>query len=84
MPRKLGMVVDDAFFAAEVQAAGLIREENSGLIKSTLLICQQSYPRLINLPKLGMEVVWKIEVVDLPAFILVNDKGNDFYKQLGC
>jgi fumarate hydratase class I len=29
-----------------------------------------------------MEAVWKIEVVDFPAFILVDDKGNDFYAQI--
>jgi fumarate hydratase class I len=29
-----------------------------------------------------MEAIWKIEVVDFPAFILVDDKGNDFFKQL--
>ncbi|MBK9576354.1 MAG: fumarate hydratase [Fibrobacterota bacterium] len=38
----------------------------------------------IDFPELGMEAVWKIEVVDFPAFILVDDKGNDFFKQLGC
>ena len=38
----------------------------------------------IDFPELSMEAVWKIEVVDFPAFILVDDKGNDFYKQLGC
>ncbi|MGO9614287.1 MAG: fumarate hydratase [Dissulfurispiraceae bacterium] len=38
----------------------------------------------IDFPELGMEAVWKIEVVNFPAFILVDDKGNDFYKQLGC
>jgi fumarate hydratase, class I len=38
----------------------------------------------IDYPDLGMEAVWKIEVVDFPAFILVDDKGNDFFKQLGC
>ena len=27
-----------------------------------------------------MEAIWKIEVVDFPAFILVDDKGNDFFK----
>ncbi|MFP6608387.1 MAG: fumarate hydratase [Myxococcota bacterium] len=32
--------------------------------------------------ELGMEAVWKIEVVDFPAFIVVDDKGNDFFKQL--
>ncbi len=38
----------------------------------------------IDFAELGMESVWKIEVVNFPAFILVDDKGNDFYKQLGC
>lgn len=37
-------------------------------------------------PELGMEAIWKIEVKDFPAFILVDDKGNDFFKQItsGC
>lgn len=40
----------------------------------------------IEYPELGMEAIWKIEVEDFPAFILVDDKGNDFFKQLkpGC
>ena len=38
----------------------------------------------IDFPELGMEAVWQIEVVDFPAFILVDDKGNDFFKQIGC
>ena len=38
---------------------------------------------VIDMPELGMEAVWKIEVVDFPAFILVDDKGNDFFKMLG-
>ncbi len=40
----------------------------------------------IEYPELGMEAIWKIDVVDFPAFILVDDKGNDFFKQLkpGC
>jgi tartrate dehydratase beta subunit/fumarate hydratase class I family protein len=29
-----------------------------------------------------MEAIWKIEVEDFPAFILVDDKGNDFFKQI--
>ncbi len=36
----------------------------------------------IEYPELGMEAIWKIEVVDFPAFILVDDKGNDFFKQI--
>lgn len=38
----------------------------------------------LDFPELGMEAVWRIEVVDFPAFILVDDKGNDFFQQLGC
>jgi fumarate hydratase class I len=38
----------------------------------------------IDYPELGMEAVWKIEVVNFPAFILVDDKGNDFFARLGC
>lgn len=40
----------------------------------------------LEYPELGMEAIWKIDVVDFPAFILVDDKGNDFFKQLkpGC
>ncbi len=37
---------------------------------------------VVEYPELGMEAVWKIEVEDFPAFILVDDKGNDFFKQL--
>lgn len=35
---------------------------------------------LLEYPELGMEAVWKIEVENFPAFILVDDKGNDFFK----
>ena len=34
---------------------------------------------LLEYPELGMEAIWKIEVKEFPAFILVDDKGNDFY-----
>ncbi len=36
----------------------------------------------LEYPELGMEAIYKIEVEDFPAFILVDDKGNDFFKQL--
>ncbi len=36
----------------------------------------------VEYPELGMEAIWKIDVEDFPAFILVDDKGNDFFKQL--
>jgi fumarate hydratase class I len=34
---------------------------------------------VLEYPELGMEAVWKIEVQDFPAFIVVDDKGNDFF-----
>ena len=36
----------------------------------------------IEYPELGMEAIWKIEVKDFPAFIVVDDKGNDFFSSL--
>jgi fumarate hydratase class I len=38
---------------------------------------------VLEYPELGMEAVWKIEVQDFPAFILIDDKGNDFFAS-GC
>ena len=37
---------------------------------------------VLEYPELGMEAIWKIEVEDFPAFIVVDDKGNDFFAQL--
>jgi fumarate hydratase class I len=36
---------------------------------------------VLDFPELGMEAVWKIDVVNFPAFIVVDDKGNDFFAQ---
>ena len=36
---------------------------------------------VLDYPELGMEAVWQIEVEDFPAFIIVDDKGNDFYSE---
>ena len=38
---------------------------------------------VLAFPELGMEAVWKIEVVDFPAFVVVDDKGNDFFAGIG-
>ncbi|MDG4791382.1 fumarate hydratase [Micromonospora sp. WMMD1102] len=37
---------------------------------------------VLEYPELGMEAIWKIEVVDFPAFIVVDDKGNDFFAEV--
>ncbi len=41
---------------------------------------------VVEFPELGMEAIWRIEVEDFPAFILVDDKGNDFFQHVapGC
>src|SRR5437773_3425933 len=36
----------------------------------------------VEYPELGMEAIWRIEVKDFPAFIVIDDKGNDFFKEL--
>src|SRR5580658_2626935 len=36
----------------------------------------------VEYAELGMEAIWRIEVVDFPAFIVIDDKGNDFFKEL--
>jgi fumarate hydratase, class I len=38
---------------------------------------------VLEFPELGMEAIWRIEVENFPAFIVVDDKGNDFYEGLG-
>jgi fumarate hydratase class I len=38
---------------------------------------------VLEYPELGMEAVWRIEVENFPAFVIVDDKGNDFFADLG-
>src|SRR5262245_2399289 len=37
---------------------------------------------VLEFPELGMEAIWRIEVEDFPAFIVIDDKGNDFFQEL--
>ncbi len=48
------------------------------------VLAQQSIKSLecVEYAELGMEAIWKIEVENFPAFILVDDKGNDFFQQI--
>ncbi|HXI01734.1 MAG TPA: fumarate hydratase [Candidatus Saccharimonadales bacterium] len=48
------------------------------------LLAQENIRKVevLEYPELGMEAIYRIEVVDFPAFILVDDKGNDFFQQL--
>jgi fumarate hydratase class I len=57
-----------------------------GTIGGVAAVLSQSSIRSIECveyPELGMEAIWKIRVEDFPAFILVDDKGNDFFKKFG-
>lgn len=57
------------FYLGSIGGPAAILAQNS--IKS--LTC-------VEYPELGLEAIWKIEVEDFPAFILVDDKGNDFFQ----
>ncbi len=48
------------------------------------ILAQNSIKKVecLEYPELGMEAIWKIEVENFPAFILVDNKGNDFFKQI--
>lgn len=47
------------------------------------ILAEESIKKLecLAYPELGMEAIWRIEVADFPAFIIVDDKGNDFFQQ---
>ena len=56
-----------------------------GTIGGVAAVLSQSYItsiECVEYPELGMEAIWKITVKDFPAFILVDDKGHDFFKEL--
>jgi fumarate hydratase class I len=60
------------FYLGSIGGAAAILAENS-ITKS----------EVIDYPELGMEAVYRIEVKDFPAFIIIDDKGNDFFSALG-
>ena len=47
-------------------------------------LAQDSIRRVevLDYPELGMEAVWRIEVEDFPAFVVIDDKGNDFFAEV--
>ncbi|MSP92249.1 MAG: fumarate hydratase [Myxococcales bacterium] len=49
------------------------------------LVAQDSIRKVevLDMPELGMEAVWRIEVENFPAFVVVDDKGNDFFASVG-
>jgi tartrate dehydratase beta subunit/fumarate hydratase class I family protein len=51
------------------------------IIPVSKIFAANSNASSIRYPELGMEAVWKIDVKDFPAFIVVDDKGNDFFKK---
>jgi fumarate hydratase class I len=64
-------------------------QENKGFYLGSIggpaaVLAQESIRKVevLDMEELGMEAVWKIEVYDFPAFVVIDDKGNDFFQQL--
>ncbi|MGR0482453.1 MAG: FumA C-terminus/TtdB family hydratase beta subunit [Candidatus Electronema sp. V4] len=64
-------------------------KENGGFYLGSIggpaaLLAQECIKKVecVDCPELGMEAVWRIEAEDFPAFVLVDNKGNDFFRQL--
>lgn len=51
------------------------------LFEVIMYICLNSSNFFFKIINLGMEAVWKVEVENFPAFIVVDNKGNDFFKE---
>ena len=55
------------------------RNSSVGCTHSNFGISKVASFEVLEYPELGMEAVWRIEVENFPAFIIIDDKGNDFY-----
>ena len=64
--------------------AAILAQNNIKSIECVAILAQNNIKSIecVEYPELGMEAIWKIEVEDFPAFILVDNKGNDFFKQI--
>ena len=60
----------------------MLAKGNSSIGGPAAILAQNNIKSIecVEYPELGMEAIWKIRVEDFPAFILVDDKGNDFFK----
>jgi len=68
------------FYLGSIGGPAAILAKNN--IKKEELLDSIKSVELLEYPELGMEAIWKIEVEDFPAFILVDDKGNDFFAKI--
>ena len=72
-------------FVSEYQPdAAYLRLYHEALAASAARLAQDCIRKVevLEYAELGMEAVWRIEVEDFPAFIVIDDKGNDFFKEL--
>ena len=55
-----------------------------GVLTASVALAQDAIKKVevLEYPELGMEAIWRIEVEDFPAFIITDDKGNDFFADL--
>ena len=65
--------------ASQIAASRVVN--NGGPAAKLALDCITNV-EVLDYPELGMEAVWKIEVVNFPAFVVVDDKGNDFFSEV--
>ena len=65
----------------EIPASGMAGSTWDQLVASQRNLALESIKKveILEYPELGMEAVWKIEVENFPAFIVMDDKGNDFF-----
>ena len=85
MKKKLIALVCALALAVGLVGCSLSTPDSVGTIGGVAAVLSQSSIKSIECveyPELGMEAIWKITVEDFPAFILVDDKGNDFFQQL--
>ena len=59
----------------------ILHVDDEADIRSVTKLALESIKKveLLEYPELGMEAVWRIEVENFPAFIITDDKGNDFF-----
>jgi len=60
----------------------LARKPNQAVLVLSCLTDTPTKVEVLEYEELGMEAVWKIEVRDFPAFVVVDDKGNDFFSDV--
>ena len=81
IPLGLGTLQPTPFGAFGLNVLGDLGP-SGGLLVQARYLARFRLGRATVYPELGMEAIWRIEVENFPAFIVIDDKGNDFFKEL--